>query len=261
MYDIKQGGGAYAGSAAYVYHYLRYIFKSEVSNLDGTYVPSSGSDLTCNFTFNLGDIKVDSTIDLKMDLDNTCIIYGEKGKMTIDEYWRSHHVLIETNDGNKYEFSDEGSEFVYEAKHIQECLDKGLIESPIVKEEDSISEVRNIEYLYKKWGLIIDKDDKITKLTKAIEYLQTNPKIEFNPYPQYDSKIRDVLDILGSDTEYLIKYEQIKDKQIETMNLDELKVMFTFVARGERFAEGFIASAIEDKTLLRLATRTLQLLK
>lgn len=154
MYDIKQGGGAYAGSAAYVYHYLRYIFKSEVSNLDGTYVPSSGSDLTCNFTFNLGDIKVDSTIDLKMDLENTCTIYGENGKMTINEYWRSHNVLIEINNGNKYGFKDEGNEFVYEAKHIQECLDKGLIESPIIQEKDSVSEVRNIELLYKKWDLI-----------------------------------------------------------------------------------------------------------
>ena len=154
MYDINQGGGAYIGSASYVFHYLCYLFKNEVSNLDGTYVPSSNSDLICNFSFNLGKIKVNSIIDMSKDLDNKCIIYGELGKITIDEFWRSHHVIVETSDGKTKEFNDEGNEFVHEAKHIQECLNKGLIQSPIIKEQDSINEVKNIEYLYKKWGLI-----------------------------------------------------------------------------------------------------------
>ena len=153
MYDITKGGGAYFGSAAYVYHYLCYLFNSEVSNLDGDYIPSSKSDLLCNFTFNLGDIKVNSTIDLSKDLENTCIIYGTKGRIIINEFWRSHHVVVEI--GNEaLEFKDDGNEFVYEAKHIQDCLNKGLIESPLIPSKNSISEVYNIELLYSKWGLL-----------------------------------------------------------------------------------------------------------
>ena len=154
MYDISKGGGAYFGSAAYVYHYLCYLFECKTSNLDGDFVPSTKSDLICNFSFNLNDIKVNSTIDLSKDLENKCIIYGTNGKITIDEFWRSHHVVVETNDSNIKEFKDEGNEFVYEAKHIQDCLNKNLIESPLIKEEDSVQEVENIEYLYKKWHLI-----------------------------------------------------------------------------------------------------------
>lgn len=154
MYDATKGGGAYAGSAAYVYHYLCYLFNCKTSNLDGSFVPSSKSDLVCSFNFNLNDIRVDSTIDLSMDLDNNCIIYGTNGKIIIHEFWRSHYVLVETNDGNKFEFDDDGNEFVYEVKHVQDCLNKGLIESPFVKEDDCIQEVSNIEYLYSKWGLI-----------------------------------------------------------------------------------------------------------
>lgn len=154
MYDITKGGGAYIGSASYVFHYLCYLFNSEVSNLDGTYMPSSNSDLICDFSFNLGNIKVNSTIDMSKDLDNKCVIYGTCGKISIDEFWRSHHVLVETNDGDKYEFNDEGNEFVYEAKHIQECLNKGLIVSPMIQEKDSVQEVKNIRYLYKKWNLV-----------------------------------------------------------------------------------------------------------
>lgn len=154
MYDASKGGGAYSGSAAYVYHYLCYLFNSEVSNLDGEYIPSSKSDLVCDFHFNLGDIKVDSTIDLSKDLENTCTIYGTKGKIIIHEFWRSHNVKIEIMDNDVIEFKDEGNEFVYEAKHIQDCLNLGLLESPIIKEENCIQEVKNIEYLYKKWKLI-----------------------------------------------------------------------------------------------------------
>lgn len=154
MYDITKGGGAYIGSASYVFHYLCYLFNGEVSNLDGDYVPSSKSDLICNFSFNINDIEVSSTIDMSKDLDNRCIIYGTDGKIIIDEFWRSHHVAVETNDGNRHEFQDEGNEFVYEAKHIQDCLNKGLIESPVIKAKDSIQEVKNIEFLYKKWNLI-----------------------------------------------------------------------------------------------------------
>lgn len=154
MYDASKGGGAYAGSAAYVYHYLCYLFDCKTSNLDGSFVPSTKSDLVCNFSFNLNDIKVNSVIDLSKDLENTCVINGENGKIIIHEFWRSHHIEIKTNDGNINEFKDSGNEFVYEAKHIQECLNNHLIVSPIIKEEDSVQEVENIEYLYKKWKLI-----------------------------------------------------------------------------------------------------------
>lgn len=154
MYDASKGGGAYYGSAAYVFHYLCYLFNSEVSNLDGDYIPSTHSDLTCHFYFNLNDIKVTSTIDLAKDLENTCTIYGTQGKIIIHEFWRSHHVEIELNDTTRKEFKDEGNEFVYEAKHIQDCIQNNLIESPLIKETDCVNESKNIELLYKKWNLI-----------------------------------------------------------------------------------------------------------
>ena len=154
MYDIKKGGGAYIGSFAYVFHFLRYLFNEEITNLDGTYVPSSNSDLICDFSFNLGDIKVNSVIDMSKDLDNDCVIYGTKGKIRIHEFWRSHYVVVECDDGSKYEFEDEGNEFVYEVKHVQDCIKQGLIESPIIKGSDSIKEVEDTVYLYKKWEMI-----------------------------------------------------------------------------------------------------------
>lgn len=154
MNDISKGGGAYIGSASYVYHYLSYLFNDDITNIDGTYIPSSKSDLVCDFTFNIKDIKCHSIIDMSKDLDNTCTIVGSKGKIIIDTFWRSHHVEVLLKDGNKYEFNDDGNEFVYEAKHIKDCLEKGLLESKVVRQKASVNEVRYINYLYKKWNLI-----------------------------------------------------------------------------------------------------------
>lgn len=154
MYDIKQGGGAYFGSASYVYHYLRYLFNSEPIDIDGTYTPSSNSDLICNFSFKLNDIKVNSTIDMTGDLENTCVINGEKGKIVVDTFWRSHHVDVYVGNTIVESFDDSGSEFVYEINHFNDCLKSGLIESPIMNSQASINEVRYINYLYKKWNLI-----------------------------------------------------------------------------------------------------------
>lgn len=154
MYDISKGGGALFGSSAYVFHYLRYLFNCPICSLNGNYIPSENSDLVSNFRFNIGEIEVESTIDLSKDLDNTCTIYGTKGTITIYDFWRSHHVLIRNNNGNVCEFIDEGNEFVHEIKHIQSCLNNKLLESPIIKSKDSIDEVKYIECLYKKWNLL-----------------------------------------------------------------------------------------------------------
>ena len=154
MYDINQGGGAYIGSASYVYHYLRNLFNSEPTDIDGTYIPSSNSDLICNFSFKLNDIKVNSTIDMTGDLYNTCVIYGELGRIVVDTFWRSHHVDVYVGEQLVESFDDSGSEFVYEINHFNKCLELGLIESPIMNSQASINEVKYINYLYKKWNLI-----------------------------------------------------------------------------------------------------------
>lgn len=154
MYDASKGGGAFHGSSSYVFHYLKYIFEYPITKLKGSYKPSTNADMSCHFKFKLNKISVDSKINCGKELSSNCIIKGSKGKMIIHEFWRSHHVEIILKDGNLFEFKDSGNEFEYEAKHIQECLKRKLLESPIIKKEDIIEEAENIYYLYKKWDMV-----------------------------------------------------------------------------------------------------------
>ena len=102
----------------------------------------------------------------------------------------------------------------------------------------------------------IDTDE----LKAIIDYLQNNPQIEYTPHPQYSNKIYRVLESLNYDENYLTKYPTIENKEISKMTLNDLKVMFTFIIRGERFCDGHIANYVKNGTLLALAQRELQLI-
>jgi len=101
---------------------------------------------------------------------------------------------------------------------------------------------------------------EINRLEEIIVYLQSKPHIVWDPYPQYDGMINELLSSLGADINYQQNYEKAQYKQIDKLNLHELKSVFTFIARGERFCDGHIASFIEDGSLLKLAQRELVLL-
>lgn len=154
MLDITRGGGAYIGSCEYVYQYLLYLFGGHVTNLRGNFRPYEKSDVDCTFTFCLGDILVSSTILMSSDCDNLSVINGTLGRIEIDHFWRSHDVTVYLNSGEKQEFHDAGNEFVYECRHIQQCIAAGLLESPILPVERSVEVVGYIRSLYRDWGLL-----------------------------------------------------------------------------------------------------------
>lgn len=114
------------------------------------------------------------------------------------------------------------------------------------------------DFLYKKKTY---KNVDINGLKEAIAYLETNPTVECNPYPQYDGRICTVLNSLGFDDELYSKVEKVKDKPVEAMSLDDLKVMYSFIQRGERFCDGAIKGYVEDGTLLNMARQEMKLLE
>lgn len=104
---------------------------------------------------------------------------------------------------------------------------------------------------------------KINKkvLSDCIEYLQKKPKVEWNPYPNYDRNVMMALDLLEPDYEYVINQRVIADMPVNKMSIDNIKTMLTFINRGERFCDGHIASFVENGYLLELLLRLSELTK
>lgn len=153
MYDLSLGGGALYGSATYTIEYLQYLFNEPKLSIDGDCLKCiTGSDEICHFSLKVNDnILVSSTIAMNVGLKNEAVIYGDLGYIVIDHFWKSRHFDLILNDGTKehYEYPIE-SEFVYEINHIHDCIDKGLLESPIMNKEKTLETISLLDSLYKK---------------------------------------------------------------------------------------------------------------
>lgn len=85
-------------------------------------------------------------------LDKTARICGEKGYIEIPEYWKARKALFHIN-GQAPETVEFPCthELSYEAKHIADCLEKGLLTSPVVTEEISVKGITALTKVREKW--------------------------------------------------------------------------------------------------------------
>lgn len=151
MFDPEAGGGTLLSSGIYAVQLLLWLLgdlgeirgvKSTMPNgapwqyiLTGT--TESGVLFTCKNTTG-------------GKLDNSARIYGSNGWVEIPEYWKARKAIfhIDGCQPETVEFPCE-YELTYEAAHILECLEKGLITSPVVTEEISAKGIRALEQI--KW--------------------------------------------------------------------------------------------------------------
>ncbi len=154
MYDLAMGGGALYGSATYTIEYLQYLLDEPNFEIDGTCIKCpTGADEICNFQLTIdNNILVSSTIAMNVPLVNEAVFYGDKGYLTVPNYWKSDRLTVTLYEGTSetYEFPFE-SEFVYEVDHINECIEAGLLESTVMTSAKTIEAVKLVESLYRKW--------------------------------------------------------------------------------------------------------------
>ncbi|MBO6047832.1 MAG: Gfo/Idh/MocA family oxidoreductase [Erysipelotrichaceae bacterium] len=154
MCDVSAGGGAFYGSATYTIEYLMYLFDEPEFTITGSHIDGpTGSDDVCNFSLTVDNhILVSSTISMSVPLKNELVVYGLDGYIIIPEFWKAHEMSIYKNN-ELVETIDIPfkSEFVYEVNHINDCLDQGLLISPVMTPEKTIKTVEMVETLQDLW--------------------------------------------------------------------------------------------------------------
>ena len=152
MNDLSLGGGALYGSATYTIEFLSFLFDEPEFKITGLFKKGiHTADEIVNFQLQFNDIIVNSTISMVTPLKNEAVFYGTKGYIVIPNYWKSKglDVYID-NECTHYDFPYT-SEFVYENNHIQDCIKKGLIESPVMNSFKTIQTVSLVEQLYSQF--------------------------------------------------------------------------------------------------------------
>jgi hypothetical protein len=70
----------------------------------------------------------------------------------IPEYWKARKAIFHWSDGTveTVEYPCE-HELIYEAEHIAQCLEKGLLTSPVVTPQITLDGIEAIERIKRNW--------------------------------------------------------------------------------------------------------------
>ena len=152
MFDREAGGGPLLSSGIYAVQLITWLF-GQITDIRGIagklptgvewqYILTGETEQGVLFS---------AKNSTRAVLDNTCRIFGEKGYIELPNYWKAQSVSFHI--GGKTETLEFPCrhELVYEADHIADCLDTGLLTSPVITEALSLSGIRAIEQVKATW--------------------------------------------------------------------------------------------------------------
>ena len=84
-------------------------------------------------------------------MKNGACFYGEKGYAELPDYWKARKVIFCDQKSETVEEHPCEHELLYEVRHIAECFQKGLLESPVVTGEFSTRAIRTLEEIRNNW--------------------------------------------------------------------------------------------------------------
>ena len=153
LFDPTVGGGTLLSSGIYAVQLLRWLF-GPISRIQGI---RSTMENDAEWQYILtGSTKSGVLFNAKNStraiLDNTARIFGTKGWAEIPEYWKARKVIFHLpgKEPQVLEFPCE-HELIYEAVHIRDCLEAGLLTSPVVTEDISADGIAALEQVKQSW--------------------------------------------------------------------------------------------------------------
>lgn len=152
MFDKEAGGGPLLSSGIYAVQLISWLFGS-IADIHGT---ASKLDTGVEWQYILaGQTETGVLFSAKNStravLDNTCRIFGEKGFIELPNYWKAQKVIFHIDGKTETQEYPCQYELVYEAEHIADCLEKGLLNSPVITEALSLEGIRAIERVKEQW--------------------------------------------------------------------------------------------------------------
>ena len=154
MYDEAAGGGPLLSSAIYVVELLQFLFDCDVAEITGFAAMHPGTNVEEQYALSgrmengvLFSLK-NSTVAL---MKYGACFYGEKAYAELPDYWKARKVILSDHKTETVEEYPCDHELLYEVRHIADCFEKGLTESPVVTGEFSARAIRTLERIRKNW--------------------------------------------------------------------------------------------------------------
>lgn len=152
LFDPTAGGGTLLSSGIYAVQLLQWLFGSiktiggvrSVTESGGEWQYALSGEMERGILFHIKN-------STRVKLENTARFYGTKGIVEIPEYWKARKAIFQIDGETEVaEFPCE-HELSYEAAHIADCINKGLLISPVVTEALSIAGIAALEQVKTQW--------------------------------------------------------------------------------------------------------------
>lgn len=170
-FDPAHAGGALLDIGVYQIQAAYLIFGAppkEIASLAS--IGRHGTDETAGIVFRYGGGEIATMLtSFRSNARNTLTVYGTDGIIEVfDDFFRPRGARLTNSDGiiefkcpdkpgssifdtDSY-FTSEG--YQYEVRHINECLKKGLKESPLITLDESLDIITTCDAIRKQWGLV-----------------------------------------------------------------------------------------------------------
>ena len=157
MFDPARAGGALLDVGCYGIHYVMDLYGAAPEEISGTAVMgSSGVDEQAVIALRFPGGRVASVAcGLRVSLPDTARVHGTEASVEVPGFWHPSGYSL-TRDGKTAhvrvpEHAPEG--FAYEVRHFRECVEKGLLESPIIPHADSLAALEVMDAFRAQIGL------------------------------------------------------------------------------------------------------------
>lgn len=144
----KEMGGAFFDIGVYPIVFANYYSQSKIASIEVK--TSFYKDYACDFE---GSCKIVYQNGITADLaaswlhekKNEGILIGEKGKIVIENFWKNTKAHLYIDDHEEVVEVKQDSDFTGEINHAAECIEKGLLESPIMSSFASLEIMKVLE--------------------------------------------------------------------------------------------------------------------
>lgn len=152
MYAHKRGGGVFYGSGSYTIEYMKYLFDKPILSSQGTaLIGPTGVDEIGTINLNINNEHlITTTISRWAPLPQEAVFYGSKGNIRVPYYWRPKQAILTKGDKEEIIEMPFENEFVYEVNHVNECIEKGYTESPVMSAAMTLDCIQIIEGIVQK---------------------------------------------------------------------------------------------------------------
>ena len=162
MLNKELGGGAVLDAGIYTTSFASYVFGAQPSRIESiARIGSTDVDEWFSALFDYGDDRMALISNaIRLPLRTEAVIHGTDGRIDVPSFLSAKSATLHHVGRTEESFTDHapGRGMIHEAEEAMRCLREGLLESPVMKVDETVAIMKTLDAVRKPWGLVFPAD-------------------------------------------------------------------------------------------------------